>query len=499
MTTIVLSVPVPIDFDVSILSETSAMENAIIIKSGFNILKASRDEACALNNEGARMRLEKSYAERSEIERVRFEKTKEALLAEAISVKERQEKEASVKITDLQKALERARSELAVSDSARAAAETQIAEATKRAREAGEATSQASLQKAEALISDLTARISKEKEMVFSIQLEAERSKAEAVAAAKVAVEERAEALHKKQRDEFQQRLMEITARQAGSSTKGQDYEREFADLLFTAFSGHRDYKVYEHKIESGDHIIGFDGQKMMYENKKYGKMVSKHEVDKAHRDFIKHTECAALVFVSEDSEISEHQRPGNLDIGFVDGRPVIYVGKFGSSPDKVGQLQMIHMIVVELLAQMKKAAASDNMDQIEDFKAKITTLRRYFTETNEDLGELVKGAKVYQRAQKEAWDVLYGKINTTVEKFGRRIRVALSDDVDEPESSVSAKAECDESQVAENSAPKVVPFVAAEKSVEKMNLVDLRDACKKKGFKGLSGKNKEALVALLR
>jgi hypothetical protein len=52
MTTIVLSVPVPIDFDASILSETSPMENAIIIKSGFNILKASRDEACALRPTG---------------------------------------------------------------------------------------------------------------------------------------------------------------------------------------------------------------------------------------------------------------------------------------------------------------------------------------------------------------------------------------------------------------------------------------------------------------
>ena len=487
MATINLSLPVPIDFDFDkhLLEKTTPEENATILTAGLNVLKASRHEINSLNSEGARKSLEKSFAEKINSYAV----------------------EANAKIENLKKELECARAAASVSASARSAAEEQIAEAMKRARDMGEATCQVSLNDARRLMESalqkaekaenqnsemrqhyqeectkLRAEIAMLNTCINKEKCEAERSKAEAIMSALKVAHDEAATERERMTNHHQQLLMEITTRRACSATKGQDNQQNFGALLFEAFSGNRDYKMYEHKNESGDHIIGFGGKKFMFENKDYDTKVPKAEVDKAHRDLEKHSDCDALVLVSEVSEILGHQRPGNLDIGFHDGRPVLYVGKFCEVPDKINCLRMIHMIIIELLNQIKKAEASNGLVQMEGYKEKISTFRRYFTETNQDMNDLLKSAKDYIRRHKVEWDIFYSNIKTLVFKFGERISKAMTDKEDTTDSYMSSHTSLTpEARYEESHIP--VPDGVVSNNIHLMNCEQLKLLLKEKGI----------------
>jgi hypothetical protein len=123
-----------------------------------------------------------------------------------------------------------------------------------------------------------------------------------------------------------------LLMRKSNSSIKGADNEAVFAEMLVNAFGMHKDFEFFDKKLNSGDHVMRCNGIVFMFENKcGYARGVPKTEIAKAHADFERNQECDVLVMISSDSKIMGKDRPGHIDFEFVAGRPVLYIGHFGS------------------------------------------------------------------------------------------------------------------------------------------------------------------------
>ncbi|KZS17528.1 Uncharacterized protein APZ42_016416 [Daphnia magna] len=222
---------------------------------------------------------------------------------------------------------------------------------------------------------------------------------------------------------ELQSRLLSLTGRQAGSATKGKDNEDAFAALLDKAFGPTKHYKRRD-KIgnKSGDHIVELEGMKIMIENKNYAKRVPLTEVEKAIKDFELQSDCNVLMFVSEDSTITGHERPGDLNITHTtDGRTAIWLGNFSSNEDKVTYLQMIAQFIRELGVLQTNVKQLEGDEAIEIYKIKVDDLLRYFNNTKDDLDELLKLQKQCELEQKKTWGKLKDQIISVVARFKSR------------------------------------------------------------------------------
>lgn len=428
MSTIIVPVEVPFGFKPDeLLSSATPEQKAIILTTGCVALKALLSKTDAITHEEAYAQASFAEIAKWTAEKGRLEQT---YLRDIASL--RSEKTAAEgllkKEIDKQKAIIAAAETRASTASAEAAAVAQsVSEAKSLTRTQVESEFERERQR---LRSDLDLAQKAQDKAVSELRT-AEKATANAVRSAEQQIRTACAAELKAEQDRAHAREMSLISRQVGSSTKGRDNEDIFAELVHNSFGSAPDYMMEEHRIESGDHIIRWCGHRLMFENKKYGKRVSPAEVDKAHRDFRSHSDCAVLIFVSEDSSISGHERPGHFDIEFVDSRPVIYIGYFAAIQDKVAFLQMLQIIIRELLRlqeQMLKAGTAREGDIIADYKAQISTMRRYFSETYEDLTSLVTESKVYQRKQREAWDMFKGKLTTVVDTFERRLTKALRD-----------------------------------------------------------------------
>ena len=333
--------------------------------------------------------------------------------------------------------------------------------------------------------------------------------------------------------------------RNAGSSTKGADAENEIALLLHTSLGMMPGYKMLEHKIRSGDHIVEFDKMRLMFETKDKATLKKVEDIDKVYRDMENHPECDAVVFISKVSDIPEHHRSGNFDISATtDGRPMIWIGKFDEKPDKVAYMQMVHLVVLELVKMARTLDKSTGVELLEFYKGKVATLRKHMKYTSSDLDEIVDKLKKYKSVQSTAFTTMEAEVKGIVAKFKHRLEDAMKDDDEEvaplPATNSSASTPPVEvPTIVESSAPiisrpmpslpHVVPtiiessvplgsslsssgFNAVKVSMmdtpldykmkvaelKKLNKAELKQRCKDSKIKGVTGKSKEELIAML-
>jgi hypothetical protein len=259
------------------------------------------------------------------------------------------------------------------------------------------------------------------------VQAEAEAAKWQAVEEARQQVEART----REERERLQEALLSHAARQANSSLKGRDTERAFAELLDRTFGTSRSYRVHPHRIESGDHIVDFDGYRLMFENKKYARDVTSEEVAKAHRDFRAHPDCHALVFVSHDSNIVGHQRASSVDVEREagTGRPILYVARFDSLPDPFHFLVLLRTVVCALVGDPAAAVAprvgpSSEGDHVggSGIKDRLDDLWADFERTSGELGTLQKNLKKHKRGIDRVWRDMAQDVAGLVSSFEARI-----------------------------------------------------------------------------
>ena len=162
---------------------------------------------------------------------------------------------------------------------------------------------------------------------------------------------------------ECREQLRAREVRGANPSVRGRANEAAFRDLVVRALGAQPGFRVLDLEVpggdggggaprpESGDLRVqvgdgGPDAMTLMFENKKYAGAVPRAEVEKAHRDFRLHPECAALFFVSEDSRITGHDRAHDVDMALVDGRPAFYLSHFARCEDPAAALLMLLAVV---------------------------------------------------------------------------------------------------------------------------------------------------------
>ena len=252
-----------------------------------------------------------------------------------------------------------------------------------------------------------------------------------------------------------QQKRMEILqGRAACSSLKGQTNETEMDDLLTNVFGSAPDYEVLPKQLNGGDHLIRWCGYKLMVEDKFYTDQVPEKEVNKAHIDFTRHRDCDALIFISAKSQIRGHQKPGNLDIGLVDGRPVLYIGCMDLNEDKVVYLQTLQPVIHELIKLTKKAN-TDHHDTNEHMAEKIRIIRKQLLYHQKDVQAVHLSALAYARTQKATWTEHLTTIQRMRNNFELTLKDILSDGTDEVEETATATTADSVSESDADSEPK--------------------------------------------
>ncbi|EFX82890.1 hypothetical protein DAPPUDRAFT_101087 [Daphnia pulex] len=455
-----IELQLPFGFHPDPILETATPEQrAIVLTTGCVALKALLNKTDSLSYEEA---YDKATAEQAE----KWSAEKSGLEEKALREKQDLEDKNATEVRLLNDKFKRKEEELTKVDTLRAKAEREAATLLERELQTliDERTRTRSQVESENSreIEKLTQELKETKSKIEETE-KALREALKKVGDTALEAEKDKNAAIDKVREESTAKILALTSRQSNSSLKGQDNEKMFGELLHKVFGISADYVKQEHRIESGDHIIEWEGLKLMFENKNYEKQVTSDEVEKAIKDFKKHPECDVLIFVSEKSSIAKHQRPGHLDIDIVDGRAAIWIGEFNRNEDKVVYLQMIAQVIRQLANFQKRAKEiGDGDGVVEDYKSKILTIRRYFEMTSEDLKILDRAQKTYQSTQKLAWDALKEQINTVKGNFTRRLQSAMKDENDE----IDYSSPVDDSQI--NTAEKKKRKAAAPKATLK-------------------------------
>ncbi|XP_046638001.1 uncharacterized protein LOC124316231 [Daphnia pulicaria] len=244
--------------------------------------------------------------------------------------------------------------------------------------------------------------------------------------------------------DELQNQLRVLTHRQANSSIKGKDNEDAFAQLLDHSFGSDQHYSKLPKTAESGDHVIKWKGLQLMFENKKYTNAVPKTQVDKALRDFMldKNKDCDVLIFVSEDTNIINRDCPFDITRSD-DGRPAIWISKFGHNEDKVVYLQLVGQVAEELVRLQRREKKFENGQEIVDYKKRVEDLIQSFNETKVDLDNLLKLQNGCQRRQNKIWKDLKEETVSVIARFKlRQANANGNEEEDDGENGADADSE---------------------------------------------------------
>jgi hypothetical protein len=171
-----------------------------------------------------------------------------------------------------------------------------------------------------------------------------------------------------------------LQLRKSNSSLKGADNEKSFEVILKETFGTAKDFNLLDKRMNSGDFRLVWEGGILMFEVKAgytEARLRDKGGIPKSHKDFTSHTECNALIFVSEDTSIPDHSRAGDIDFEWIDGRPVIYIGNFARQLDKVYFINVILIPILRMLLKMSKQDASIDCDVTNKLHQVINEINR--------------------------------------------------------------------------------------------------------------------------
>jgi hypothetical protein len=372
------------------------------------------------------------------------------MLKDTEAERQRLQKDADAERMRFQKEIERLQADTILAKSLRTDAESRLSEATANARQQA--------------YDDAEERIRKAIE---------ERNKAEEKAAefqnqlmtAVMAEKQRAEELVNAERarsdkaiEEKNRTIEMLHGISTSSSQKGGVYEQKIKHCVINAFGTANKFDILDKQYESGDHVVEWEIYKMMIEDKDK-KEIDAEDIRKAHRDFTKHSECDILLFISARAHIPKHQRPGDIDIALVDGRPAIYLGNFNDKENKILYLKSLQPVMRTLIELTKKAAEGPEMLN-ERLSDKLRSIRQHFIYNEQIINDMVNKAKAAERNIKGSLDELMLTITNAQTAF----KNSMASIVNEEDTSTPVVEE-----VAQEPEPELAPLkVTGRKSVPK-------------------------------
>ena len=473
-----IHLPIPSGWKYPIeLDHTSPEENKVILESGFNVFTFSRSESAGVNNAREKKRIAAEYDAKSK----KHEQEKEALLQEwsgkfqqieQTTKEERNQMETQMKEREkaFLKQIEQANTKAEIANEAKQKIEL-LANSIRQSetKHIEEAIQSARNADAAELLTLLTERDKFREELrIFTIQ--ASQEKAKQVEQSMLDTQAKIEKAIEKERREFEkerkelkqslekqkeelsterERLHALQIRQSGSATKGQDNEKDFEQIVKHAFGHAPDFKLFPKKYNSGDFNFLWEANKVMievkkgYENK--AALRGKGGLAKTKDDFLRNSEFHILLFISEDGEIPDHEKPGDIDFGTVDGRPVIYLGNFNQHDNKVAYLQYMILPLMRSLLQMYSQTDSNKADKEEVLQSKLNTIQTLVLRFQSKLKDINKEILAVKRNIDTGFDRLKAQYNSTNADFEYMLKMATEQGYEKEEKAEKTeKAEVD-------------------------------------------------------
>ena len=338
---------------------------------------------------------------------------------EAEAERQRLQKDAEVERQRFQKEIEKLQADTTLAKSLRADAESRLSEATANARQQAYDDAEERIRKA---VEERNK--AEEKAVEFQNQLMnavmAEKQRAEELVNAERARSDKA--IEEKNRT-----IEMLHGISTSSSQKGGVYEQKIKHCVINAFGTANKFDILDKQYESGDHVVEWEIYKMMIEDKDK-KEIDAEDIRKAHRDFTKHSECDILLFISARAHIPKHQRPGDIDIALVDGRPAIYLGNFNDKENKILYLKSLQPVMRTLIELTKKAAEGHEVLN-ERLSDKLRSIRQYFIYNEQIINDMVNKAKAAERNIKTSLDELMLTITNVQTAFKNSMASIINDE----------------------------------------------------------------------
>ena len=409
MAKLFINLPVTADFvKPSLLVDASAETCVNVLLAGVAAVECANEIIAESTNATLTAKLTAKHE--GQIARIQKERDAETL---------RIQKERDAESLRVQKEIEKLQADANLAKTLRAEAENRLVDATTAARRQAQEDAEERIRKAM-----LDVQKAEEKAAEFQNQLMT------AVIAEKIRAEElvNAERARSDKALEEKNRTIELLhGINTSSSQKGGVYEQKIKHCVLHAFGTADKFDMMEKKYESGDHIFEWGEYKVMVEDKDK-KEIDAEDLRKAHRDFTSHSECDAMIFISARAHIPKHQRPGDIDIGIHDGRPVIYLGFFNKKENRIQYLQSLQPVLRTLIELTKKAADSTEVIN-EKLSDKLRSIRQHFVYNETIINELVNKAKAAERNIKTSLDEMMLTIVNVQSTFKNSLASVVNDE----------------------------------------------------------------------
>lgn len=417
-----ISLSVPISWKIpELLSSSTPEDNKIILESGCQILMSSRAESAGLNNKEAQMRLKRDAESKIDEARSKFNEEKlefQRLLAE---------RDAQIDILTIFKGSTQSQ----MNDIRQETRNSLLEEMTNLREEIAKVKRSTEEERLRWL-----DRSKEEREIArLALEREQEASRIERENIRSILAKERDILLQQLQESHRSSTAMQV--RKANSSTKGGDNERNFLEIIKNTFGIAADFMMLKKELNSGDHRFDWEGYRVMMENKigyTESALRNKDGLPKAIKDFTNNTDCNILLFISEDTAVPDHSKPGDIDFGIIDRRPVIFLGNFARQDDKISYINSILIPMMRILLRVYKSNeinTIDDTDKLGDVIHKVQYLKNtYITKFT----DFQKTLKVFERGQNTAIEGIKSSANSLLELFTSSLNSIL----DEEEKSVA-------------------------------------------------------------
>jgi hypothetical protein len=412
-----LSLPVPISWQIpDLLSSSSPEENKLIIESGCQILMSSRAESAGLNNKDAQLRLKRDAESKIDEARSKFNHELDDLRSKLSEEK-----------MNFQRVLAERDAQIDVLTAFKGSAQSHINEIRQDTRN--------SLMEEMISLKEEIAKIKRSSDEERLRWLDGSKEERE------IARLEREKILSssEKERESLLQQIRElnkastaIQVRKANSSTKGGDNERDFLEIIKNTFGIASDFTLLKKELNAGDHRFDWEGYRIMTENKigyTESALRQKEGLPKAIKDFTNNSDCDILLFISEDTVVPDHSKPGDIDFGIIDRRPAIFIGNFAKHEDKVYYINSILMPTMRILLRVYKSNDTSKIDDSErlgDVIHKVQCLK------NNYIGKFIefqKSIKAFERVQASGVDGIKCAANSLLELFNSSLNTILNEE----------------------------------------------------------------------
>lgn len=196
--------------------------------------------------------------------------------------------------------------------------------------------------------------------------------------------------------ESFRQLMENITRRQANAKLKGNDFEGELRALLFNFFGAYEGFALEDSSKfgigHSGDILMQWGDDKILWEGKNYDDAVPTAEVDKFLRDMRENKTIRVGIMISKRSAITGKTDRGDLKTEFVDGQMLIYISRFDTFTHST-----LLPIILELCHVHWKAGVEPTRDEskesaIRNIEALYTVVKDYKTNWRRQKSHMEEG-----------------------------------------------------------------------------------------------------------